>query len=154
MTFLLAIVGVIFLIGLVQWARSGAILWDIHQLLKHRHSLSTDTTATTEMDRREKLSPGETLQKSIQHMEITMESFLRSSIKVLSVLALCVWIFVMISVVVDMLGLDWLDRLSFSTNRLIGSPTARANRSAFNYNRAGGASRGNTLRGIGSGLRR
>ena len=144
MQFLVAVGVVVFLIGLVQWARSGAVLWDIHRLTKHGRPTAEDPGET-------KAGEKETLQKSIQRMEVTMDGLLRSSLKVLGVLALCVWVFVMITVVVDMLGLDWLDRLSFSANRMIGSPTVRAG-----SNRAGGGSsaRGDTLRSMGSGVRR
>ena len=86
-----------------------------------------------------------------------MDGLLRSSFKVLGILGLCVWAFVTFSLIVDMLGLNWLDRLSFSPNRIVGNPTARSGRSGFGSfgsgsGRSGG--RGDTFRSLGSGVRR
>jgi hypothetical protein len=118
---LLVIVSVVFLFGLVQWARGGAGLWDIHRLLRHGPPPNAAGTKETDQD------AGESLQKSIQSMERMTDGLLRSSFKVMGILALGVWIFVVITVIVDMLGLDWLDRASsYSSNRVVGNPQARS----------------------------
>ena len=138
MTFLLVIAVIVFLFGLVQWAKSGAVLWDIHELTKYRYA-SPDAEDTIETDRHERTDRREPLQKTIQSMETTMDGLLRSSFKALGALAICVWIFVMFSLVVDMLGFNWLDRLSFNANRLIGNPTVRGsavNQGGFRSNPA------------------
>ena len=146
MQFLLVVVGIAFLFGLIQWARSGAVLWDIFRFSKHGLPSDAADAADTAETRKE------TLRKSIQRMEITMDELLRSSFKVLSILALGVWILVVASVVMDMLGLDWLDRLSFSTHRIMGNPTARA---SHNNSRSENSGRRNeALRSMGSGMRR
>ena len=156
MTFLLVIGGLVFLFGLVQWARSGALLWDVHRLLHHG-----PTPDTEEME--EKLGretrKNESLKQSVQSMEMTMDGLLRSSFKMLGILALCVWIFVVLSVVTDMMGLDWLDRLSFSANRILGNPTVRAANRPAGYNsntilRGSATARNDRLRSLGSGVRR
>jgi xanthine/uracil/vitamin C permease (AzgA family) len=143
MTILLAVVGIVFLFGLIQWARSGAVLWDIHEILKHRHGVSP---AATEKERQ---SEKEALQKSIKHLETTMDGFLRSSFKILGALALCVWVFVVFTVVVDMLGLNWLDRMGyFSSNRITGNPSVRSAPGRFtpsNTANRGSGGRGSVL---------
>jgi len=150
MTLLLVAGGIVFLFGLLQWARSGALLWDIHQLLKFSQPSST---AQTEMDRKEVAREKESLQKTVQNMERSMDVFLKSSLKILGILALCVWIFVVAVVVMDMLNLDWLDMHGFSSNRVLGAPSAR---SSFNSGSTGSAGRDRStmLRHLGSGIRR
>jgi len=120
LTLLIVIVGIIFLFGLVQWARSGALLWDIYELLKHGH-LSGAAEAGTPHENARK----ENVQKSIQRMEITMDRLLRSSVKVLGALAICIWLFVAVFFVADMLGLYWSDWIS-SPHRATGNPAIRS----------------------------
>jgi len=145
---LIVIVGVIFLFGLVQWARSGALLWGIYELL-HGHPSS----GAAEAEKPHQDTRKEEIQKSIRHMELTMDSLLRSSVKVLGFLAICVWLFVAFSFITDMLDLYWTDRIS-SPNRAIGNPAAR---SAGNVNRsapARGNVRNDRMRELGSSFRR
>ena len=146
MQFVIVIAGIVFVFGLVQWARSGAILLDIHRLLKD--GLSQDAadsdTIVLQSEPKQKASQKELLHRSIQRMEMTTDGLLRSSFKVLGILALGMWIFIIASVLVDMLGLDWMGRLSFSANRVIGSPTARSARPGLSNainNRGSGATR-------------
>ena len=151
MMILLVIVVVVFLFGLFQWARSGAVFWDMHLLLK-RGGGPSDPADLTEMDRRESARRKEVMDSTIQRMETSMDGFLRSSFKVLGVLALCVWMFVTFSLIVDALGLSWLDRLSFSANRVMGSPVVRGRTSSSSSFTTGG--RGDTFRSMGAGFRR
>ena len=149
MWFLLAIIGIVFLLGLVQWARSGAVLWDIHLFKQYGQQADEDTE---EADARGRVmgreSARDSRQRTIQNMEAMMDEFLRSSLKILGALAICVWLFIMFTVVVDMLGLNWLDRVSFSAHRVWGGPTTRAfTRSHSNF-------RNDTVRSLGSGVRR
>ena len=100
--------------GLFQWARSGALFWEIHDISKHRYSSSDAADAENK---------AESAQKSIQRMETTLDRLLKSSFRVMGIVALCVWFFVMFSLIMDLLGLDWIGS---SANRALGSPTARA----------------------------
>jgi len=149
LTLLIVIVGVIFLFGLVQWARSGALMWDIYELL-HGHQSSGITEAGKPNEDARK----EDIQKSIQRMESNMDSLLRSSVKVLGILAICVWFFVAFSFVTDMLGLYWTDRIS-SPNRVIGNPAARSTTGTTNrVTPARGSARNDRMREMGSSFRR
>jgi xanthine/uracil/vitamin C permease (AzgA family) len=128
----LAACGAVFLFGLVQWARSGAVLWDIFRLVRSTQTLKEKQAAA----------------ERVKNMESLMERLLRSSFRVLGALAAIVWLFVVASVIVDALGLDWLDNVSFQTHRLFGDPTVRA---AGNRSQIG---RGGTLQLLGSGLKK
>ena len=158
--FLLVAGGIVFLFGLVQWARSGALLWDIHRLLKPGLQSGTADTARTAMDRKEIAREKESLQKSIQKMESMMDSLLKSSFQAMAVLGLLVWLLVAAVVVMDMFNLDWRDRLAFfspnRSNRVVGSPAARAgfNSGSPARNATGNRSRTETLRQLGSNIRR
>ncbi len=141
--------GSAFLFGLVQWARSGAILWDVVKFSgpKLRRSRKTDEDEESgeesgEESRREK--------EALRELESMADRLLRSSFRVLGILALCVWLFVIASVVFDLLGLDWADRLSFHANRLWGDPSVRSVRSASQS----GTNSNSVLRSLGSGLRK
>ena len=131
LSFLLVVACVVFLFGLVQWARSGALLWDIRRLLKYGPSGNAGGKEG------EKAAQRESLQKSIQNMEMMTDGLLKSSFRVLGALALCVWIFIVASFIAEILGLDWADRMSFSTNRMWGSTVARSAYNNPNIQRSG-----------------
>jgi hypothetical protein len=139
--------GVFFLFGLVQWARSGAVLWDIVRLSRRRTDNGGEKTA--EERQASKARTG----KALREMEKLTDSLLRSSFRVLGVLALCVWLFIIASVVIDAMGLDWLDNLSFRAASLWGDPFTRSGYVTQPRNAPGGT-QGNVLRSLGSGLRR
>ena len=162
MIFLMIIIGIVFLFGLVQWARSGSALLEIHKLTKHGNALPVTGAGGNEA------AGLEAVQKSIQSMEMTTDGLLKSSFKILGVLAICLWAFVTFSLVADSIGFSWQDRFGFSDNRtvgVVGNPMIRATGSGTGFN-FGGATRGGgggggqartrneTLRFMGSGLRR
>ena len=158
MTFWLIIGGVVFLFGLIQWARSGALFLDILHLTKHKDQPSEDA-AQTLMDKKEMAREKESLKKSVQNMEKVMDNLLKSSFMVMAILGLCVWFVVVAVVVMDMMDFDWQDRLGFlSTNRshrALGSPTTRAGFNSGTRSTTGGnRSRTDTIRQLGSGMRR
>jgi len=149
MQLILVIVSIVFLFGLIQWARSGAVLWDILRLSRYGAPGAANTAETEET---EKPDGKDLLLKSIKKMETTMDGLLLSSFKVLGILALGVWVFVVASVVMDMFGLNWTNRLSFSGNRVVGNPTVRA---GYNNSRSENSGRRNeALRTMGSSMRR
>ena len=135
LSFLLIIGGAVFLFGLVQWARSGAILWDLHQFLKRDIPLHASTN--------EKKS----LQGIIREMEIKTDGLLKSSLKLVGVLGLCVWLFVIAFVV---MGTDWSNKTTWA-NHVSGSPTTRA---GFNSAPTTGARKYDALFAMGVNFRR
>jgi xanthine/uracil/vitamin C permease (AzgA family) len=134
----------VFLFGLVQWARSGAVLWDILRLNQSRPARGVIVTAENQEADARSIT-------ALRNMESVMDGLLRSSFRVLGVLALGVWLFVIASVIIDALGLDWLDSLSFQANRFWGSP---ATRSSYGATHRSGRDRVNVFRSLGSVLRR
>jgi len=140
--FLLIIGGIVFLFGLVQWSRSGAILWDLRKFLKH--DMSSDVSTD------EKKS----LQRIIRKMETKTDGLLKSSFKLVGVLGLCVWLFVIAFVAMDMLGIDWSNKTTWA-NHVLGSPTIRAGFNSGSTARgATGANRNDALLAMGSTFRR
>jgi len=149
-TFLVIVIGVVFLFGLIQWARSGAVLWDIHELTKRKQSPSPDTAETSE---RYEKARKEDVQKSIQRMEVTMDGLLKSSYLLVCVVALCVWIFVGFFFVMDMLEFEWTDRFYLSTHRVTGSPAVRSSAGPVRGTPIRGDARSDRLREMGAGFR-
>ena len=111
LTFLMIISSAVFLFGLIQWAKSGALLWKIRHM-----SLNVSNN--------KKGSP----QITIQKMETQTDRLLRTSFKVLGALALCVFIFTITTVVMN---IDWSTK-KYAAGSVIGSTTERA---GFNGNR-------------------
>jgi hypothetical protein len=140
---ILLVCAVVFLFGLVQWARCGATLWEFVRL-------SRSQPGNAEDDEEAKRTATKQKNRILSDLEHVADSLLRSSFRILSVLALTVWLFVVVSVIIDALGLDWLDSLSFRANRLWGDPTVRSERNNRNSN--GG--RGSTLQSLGTNFRR
>ncbi|MDR1873481.1 MAG: hypothetical protein LBQ90_00500 [Synergistaceae bacterium] len=140
-----------FLFGLVQWARGGAVLWDVIRLSRRKTVPDESGSEKTEEERQKAAARA---RRMLRDLENLTDRLLRSSFRVLGILALCVWLFVVVSVVVDVLGLDWLDNLSFRANRLWGDPYMRATYNDSQSRGAQGGTRGTILRSISSGLRR
>lgn len=135
---LLGVLGAaLFLFGLVQWARGGAALWSI--LRFKRRSQSADT-----VERAQEYA-------ELRKAEKETDRFLRSSFKVIGILAVVMWLFLGITVLLDFLNIDWLDRLSTRARTFWGSPV---------YNRAPittthtPTKRNNILRSLGENLRK
>ena len=139
MTILWIVCTVVFIFGLIQWARSGAVLWDIFHIEENKDP--------------EDLAGKQRKELAIQRMERDSDALLRSSFRIIGVLALATWVFLTLTVVFDSLGIDLIDRLSFKARSFWGSPVVRAgntNTSAA----AGGNRREDLLKSLGGGLRR
>ncbi len=88
----------IFLFGLYQWARGGATLWQIFQLKRSEKGLSRDE--------RKKL------ENQVQQLERATDSILRTSFRLVAFLAVFLWAVLGITIVLDMMGIDWVGRLT------------------------------------------
>jgi len=108
MVILLIIVSLaIFLFGLIQWARGGAALWSLRSLKK-------DTQSSNPIRRNRKSA-------EIHSAEEMADRFLRSSFKLLGILAIGMWLFLGVTVLLDLLGIDWISRLSSRARTFWGS---------------------------------
>ncbi len=88
----------IFLFGLYQWARGGATLWQIFQLKRSEKGLSRDE--------RKKL------ENQVQQLERATDSILRTSFRLVAFLAVFLWAVLGVTIVLDMMGIDWVGRLT------------------------------------------
>ncbi len=134
----LAVFGLaVFLFGLVQWARGGAALWSLLRL--KRKARSADSAERTRED------------AELRRAERATDHFLRSSFRVIGILAIVMWLFLGATVVLDLLGIDWMDRISSRARTFWGSPV---------YNRApvttthAPTKRNNILKSLGEKLRK
>jgi len=140
--FLLKAASIIFIIGLIQWARSGVILWDIRQFLKRHMPLN------------ESIDRKKPMQRIIRKMETKTDDLLRSSFKLMGVLALCIWFFVIAFVAMDMMGIDWSNK-NISANHVLGnSPIRSAFNSGSTARTASGENRNVIFLAMGSNFRR
>ena len=100
----------IFLFGLVQWAYSGAALWSVWNLKKDLRSASRD-----ELEEKE---------DEIRRTEKRTDQLLMSSFKVIGILAAAMWLFLGLTVVLDLMGINWISTLSSRARTFWGSPAA------------------------------
>lgn len=98
----------LFLFGLVQWARGGALLWGLLRLKRNRHASDSHTRIQEEAE--------------IHKAEKATDHFLRSSFKVIGLLAVAMWLFLGLTVLLDLMGINWLDRISSRARTFWGSP--------------------------------
>ena len=109
MVILLIIVGVaVFLFGLIQWARGGAALWSLLRLQR-------DAQPSNPLRRARESA-------EIRSAEKMTDQLLRSSFKVLGILAVGMWLFLGVTVLLDLLGIDWVSRISARAQTFWGSP--------------------------------
>lgn len=101
MLWLLALVGAtVFIIGLFNWAESGAILWKIIKI-KWRY-------------RFRRLSPERRMEieNEIKELERSTDRYLLASLRIICLLAVMTWIFLAMTVVLRAMGINWLDSVS------------------------------------------
>jgi len=103
--------GVVFLIGLVQWSRSGVLIWDIHRFFR-RDSLMYV------LNDKEK----ESIQKTIRDIEMKVDGLIKYSFKFVVCLGMFVWIFVTTTAVLNFS----LPVKAITANRIYDSPTTSA----------------------------
>ncbi|MBR1671911.1 MAG: hypothetical protein IJ702_03195 [Fretibacterium sp.] len=133
-TFLAFAALTVFLLGLVQWARSGAGIWRIRSIRRSEGTLSTAEKREAEAE--------------VQRLERSTDRLLLMSLKLVGVVALLVWVVLGVSMVIDALGLnDWMNDLSMRAHRYwsTGVPDRGSHSSV---------ERQNMLRNIGAGLRK
>ena len=109
MVILLIIVGLaVFLFGLIQWARGGAALWFLLRLKRGARPSNPLKRAWESAE--------------IRRAEKATDQLLRSSFKVIGILAIGMWLFLGLTVLLDLLGVDWVSRISTRAQTFWGSP--------------------------------
>lgn len=95
--FLQFIAAGLLLFGLLEWARGGDGIW---RIFKIRRSLRNEDA---QLGWREK----EKIQKEIRQLENSTDSLLRTSFKAVCFLALCLWVAVGVTFLLDAFGIEW-----------------------------------------------
>ncbi len=126
-TILLTVSAIVFIFGLVQWARGGAVLWDISRLKR------------TPRDKSERTA--------VKNKQKLIDSLLQSSFKTIGFLALAMWLLLSVVMILDKLDIDIWN--SFKLHGIYGAPNVRATKITDNAGK-----RGLVIKSLGEGLRK
>ena len=143
MWFLLGFVGAtVFLAGLYQWAQSGATLWKIFAIKRKESSLSRDEIRAAE--------------KEVQKLEKAADRTITASFKIIAALAVIVWLFFGVTMLLDMFGINWISTLSskakvYWTNTSVTSVTTDSHSKS---SKAPAPNRNERLKSMSSGLKK
>lgn len=88
----------IFIFGLLNWARGGAGLFQIFKIRRRESSL-------TEEER-------EAAEREVKRLERAADNSIRASFKIIGILAIVIWLFLAVTVIFNMLGINWFSELS------------------------------------------
>ncbi|MBQ9420123.1 MAG: hypothetical protein IJU31_07100 [Synergistaceae bacterium] len=130
---LLGFIGVtVFLLGLYQWAQGGASLWRIFRLRREEKNLSREERRAAEDE--------------IKQLERTADRTISASFRIIAVLAVLVWIFLGVTMILEMFGINWVSTFSTRARTYWSQPGVE---SQINT-----PSRNDMLRNMGNSLRR
>lgn len=127
------IAATIFLIGLYQWARGGASLWRIFTLKRDEKNMTRDEKAKSE--------------REIRNLEREADRTISASFRIIAMLAVMVWLFLGVSVVLRMFGVDLVGRLSSHAKAYWSQPAVQNSNSPTQQ-------RNDMIRNLGNNLRR
>ena len=134
MSFLIGFIGAtFFLLGLYQWAQGGASLWQIFRLKRNEKNLSREERKEAEDE--------------IKKLERAADRTISASFRIIAVLAVIVWLFFGITMILDMFGINWLSSFTTRAKKYWAQPGAE-------YNQINTPSRNDMLRNMGNSLRR
>ena len=134
MMVLLAFVGVtIFLLGLWQWAQGGASLWRIFRLRRDERGLTRDEKTKAE--------------REIRELERNADRTITASFRIIAMLAVMVWLFLGVSVVLRMFGIDLVGKLTTHAKAYWSQPSVQNSQTMTQQ-------RNDMLRNMGNNLRR
>lgn len=101
MIWVISLIGAtIFIFGLINWAQSGATLWQIIKLKWHM--------------RFRRLRPSEKLEAEdeIRRLEHSTDRYLLASLRIIGLLAIVTWVFLATTVILNAMGIDWIKQVS------------------------------------------
>lgn len=127
------IAATIFLFGLYQWARGGASLWRIFTLKRDEKGLTRDERAKAE--------------REIRNLEREADRTISASFRIIAMLAVMVWLFLGVSVVLRMFGVDLVGSLSSHAKAYWSQPAVQNSNSPTQQ-------RNDMIRNLGNNLRR
>lgn len=136
MLLLLSFVGVtFFLIGLYQWAQSGASIWRIFSIRKHEREDGLTHEERVEAER------------EVRQLEQSADRTLGASFRILAVLAVLTWLLLGVTMILDMFNIDWTGTLSARARSYWAAPGVVSQTNAV-------PGRNDMLRNLGNNLRR
>lgn len=122
----------IFLFGLYQWALGGANLWRIFSIKRQQH----------ELDKQERLQADIEVKKLEQAADRTISA----SLRIIMMLAIFVWLFLGITMILELFGVNWVSALSTRAKSYWAQPGHETQQNT--------PSRSDMLRNMGNNLRR
>ena len=154
----------VFMFGLWSWAQSGSTLWQIFRIKRNSDFMTYDEKQKANADL--KRYPGnyshyekvrevelETLiqkyeiqQAEIKKLETFTDRALRTSLKLIGFMALFVWLFLGVTTVLNMFGVDLIGSLTARAQKYWASPEVASKNAAKNRN--------STLKALSSGVRK
>lgn len=136
MLLILSFVGVtFFLIGLYQWAQSGASIWRIFSIRKHEREDGLTHEERVEAER------------EVRQLEQSADRTLGASFRILAVLAVLTWLLLGVTMILDMFNIDWTGTLSARARSYWAAPGVVSQTNAV-------PGRNDMLRNLGNNLRR
>ena len=99
MVTLFAFIGAtVFLIGLYQWALGGASLWQIFRIRKGEKGMTRDERKEAE--------------REVKKLEQSADRTISASLRIIAILAVLVWLFLGVTMILEMFGINWVSSLS------------------------------------------
>lgn len=99
MGILFAFIGAtVFLIGLYQWALGGASLWQIFSIRRGEKGMTRDEKKEAELE--------------VKKLEQSADRTISASLRIIAILAVLVWLFLGVTMILEMFGINWLSSLS------------------------------------------
>ena len=126
------ILATIFLVGLIQWAQGGADLWRIFRLKRREKFLSREEVIEAENE--------------VKKLEQAADRTIGASFRIIAVLAVIVWVMLGITMILDLLGINWVSSLSTRAKTYWSQPGMESQQNT--------QSRSDMLRNMGNNLRR
>ncbi len=131
-TVLAFIAATIFLLGLWQWAKGGATLWSIFTLQRKKYSTREEKVQT---------------EREVKELERAADRSISASFRIIAVLTLVVWLFLGVSVILRMFGVDLVGKLTTHARAYWSQPVVQNSNSPTQQ-------RNDMLRNMGNNLRR
>ena len=99
MVTLFAFIGAtVFLIGLYQWALGGASLWQIFSIRRGEKEMTRDEKKEAE--------------REVKKLEESADRTISASLRIIAILAVLVWLFLGVTMILEMFGINWVSTLS------------------------------------------
>ena len=133
MVTLFAFIGAtIFLIGLYQWALSGASLWQIFSIRRGEKEMTRDEKKEAE--------------REVKKLEEAADRTISASLRIIAILAVLVWLFLGVTMILEMFGINWVSSVYVRAKTYWTAPGMESHLSIQNRNE--------TLRNMGNSFRR